>query len=71
MNPQAQVVLDQILKIEPDNLTEDQKAFLRARSSYLKKSQLEEYDHVLNPKVKSQTSEKETVKKDDKPQTTN
>ena len=64
MNPEAQEVLNKILAKDPSNLTEDDIKFLRARSSYLKASQLEEYDSVLNPKVKNQTSEKtETVKK--------
>ena len=67
MNTEAQKYLDEILKIEPENLTEDQKAFLRARSSYLKKIQLEEYASVLETKP----SETKTVKKNDKPQTTN
>lgn len=64
MNPEAQEVLNKILAKDPSNLTEDDIKFLRARVSYLKASQLEEYDSVLNPKVKNQTSEKtETVKK--------
>lgn len=53
MNPEAQEYLNKILAKSPIELTEDEKGFLRARSSYLKESQLEEYDSVLNPeKVK-------------------
>lgn len=62
MNPEAQAVLDEILKKDPQNLTTDDIEFLRARSSYLKKSQLDEYDSVLNPKTKPPV--KETVKQD-------
>ena len=61
MNPEAQALLDEILKKEPENLNGDEIKFLRARSSYLKKSQLEEYHSVLN-----QTSQQETVKKNAK-----
>lgn len=67
MNPEAQAVLDEILKKDADQLTEEEKIFLRARRGYLKKAQLEEYAEVLN----SQTSEKETVNKNAKPQSTN
>lgn len=69
MNPEAQTVLDEILKKDPEELTEDEVRFLRARRSYLKKSQLEEYDSILNQKTKPQESE--TVKTHDKPQKTN
>lgn len=47
MNPEAQAVLDEILKINPKDLNVDQRAFLRARRTYLKDSQLEEYQEVL------------------------
>lgn len=63
MNPEAQEVLNKILAKEPTVLTEDEAKFLRARRDYLKKSQLEEYVAVLNPKVENQTSDEETVKK--------
>jgi len=72
MNPEAEAVLQEILKIEVDNLNEDQVKFLRARQGYLKKAQLEEYDSVINPKVKETKPPKtETVNKNAKPQTTN
>lgn len=69
MNPEAQAYLEEILKKNPAELTEEECAFLRARVSYLKPAQKEEYEDVL--KVKNQTSDKETVKKHGKPQATN
>lgn len=62
MDERSQERLNEILKKDPSLLTEEEIAFLRARSSYLKKIQLEEYQSILNPKVIDQTSEKETVK---------
>ena len=50
MNPDFQEVLNKILAKTPEELNEQEKAFLRARSSYLKKAQLEEYAEVLAPK---------------------
>lgn len=65
MNPEAQAELNRILAIDPKNLTEDDKAFLRARSSYLKESQKQEYAEALK-EPKHQTSEEpETVKSPD------
>ena len=61
MNSEAQVRLDEILKKSPDTLNKDEIAFLRARRSYLKPSQLEEYASILN-----QTSAMEPVKKNAK-----
>lgn len=61
MNQEAQDYLDEILKLSPSQLTEDQIGFLRARRDYLKESQKEEYKSVLN-----QTSKKETVNKNEK-----
>lgn len=58
MNPEAQEELNKILAKEPETLNEEEIKFLRARSSYLKKAQLEEYDSVLNTKP----LETETVK---------
>lgn len=67
MNPEAEKVLKDILEIAPANLTPDQIGFLKARRSYLKPAQLEEYEEVLHlkepeKKEEHQTS-KETVKK--------
>lgn len=58
MNPEAQKRLDEILKINPVDLTPEQKAFLKARRTYLKKSQAEEYASVLNEKVEQVEEEK-------------
>ena len=78
MDPRSQEYLEKILKKELNILTEDDKAFLRARRSYLNKAQLEEYDSILNPKTeetpiyvskkdRNQTSEAETVKENGEP----
>ena len=60
MDQRTQEVFNRILAKNPEELSTDDIVFLRARRSYLKKSQLEEYDEVLNPKTKPPT--KETVK---------
>ena len=60
MNPEAQARLNEILAKTPEELNEQEIGFLRARRSYLKKAQLEEYDNILNPKTKP--AEKQTVK---------
>ena len=60
MNTEAQAVLNEILKKEPETLNENDIKFLKARRSYLKKAQLEEYDSILNPKTKP--AQKQTVK---------
>lgn len=60
MDNASQERLNQILTKNPNDLTEDEKGFLRARKTYLKAVQVEEYESVLN---ENQTSEKsETVK---------
>ena len=79
MDATSQKVFDEILKKRISELTVDDKAFLRARRSYLKESQLKEYDEVLNPpesKVKAAPAQEETdnppvyvSKKDQKDQT--
>jgi len=63
MDPKSQEYLNKILAKDPETLNHNEIVFLRARVSYLKAAQVEEYDSVLNPKVKVQTSQKETVKK--------
>ena len=50
MNPEAQEVLDNILKKTPEELNDEEVRFLRARSSYLNKAQLDEYNDVLETK---------------------
>lgn len=66
MDERSQKRFNEIVAKDPSVLTTEEIAFLRARSSYLKKIQLEEYDSILNPKVISQTSKKETVKPHDR-----
>tara|TARA_Y100000310_G_scaffold335875_1_gene418986 strand:- start:744 stop:935 length:192 start_codon:yes stop_codon:yes gene_type:complete len=58
VDPKSKEYLDKILEKNLEELTEDEKSFLRARRSYLKRADLEEYKGVLN-----QTSKKEPVKK--------
>lgn len=64
MNPKAIEYLNKILAKEPGSLTEVEIAFLRARRSYLKKAQLEEYDSILNPK-ETKPAKEQTVKEND------
>lgn len=53
MNPEALEYLNKILKKNPSELNEDEKAFLRARKSYLKDAQLKEYESVLSPEIQT------------------
>lgn len=67
MNQEAQAALDAILAKNPQVLTRDEIAFLRARQSYLKDSQKEEYKSVLSPKEdKPNPAESGTVNKNAK-----
>lgn len=61
MNKEAQELLEKILSKPMNELTDNEIAFLKARQSYLKSYQLEDYKEILN-----QTSQKETVKKNGK-----
>ena len=66
MDKRTQEYFDKILTKAPGSLNTEEVAFLRARRSYLKKSQLEEYDSILNPKVEvpeENQTPKGTVKK--------
>lgn len=57
MDEQSKAKLDAILAIEPNALTEEDKAFIRARSSYLTIPQREVYAEVLSaPEVTEQTT---------------
>ena len=69
MNPDFQEVLNKILAKTPEELNEQERAFLKARSSYLKKAQLEEYDSILNPKVEVYVAKKDRETKPAKEQT--
>ena len=77
MDEKSQDYLNKILAKEPGSLSESEIGFLRARSSYLKKSQLEEYDGVLEPeeaplyvaeKDRKNQTPKGTVKQDANPE---
>lgn len=48
MNPEAQVVLEKILAKDKSTLTGDEKAFLRARRSYLNDEQTKRFADVLD-----------------------
>jgi hypothetical protein len=50
MNPEAQEILNKILLKSPSDLSTDEILFLRARKSYLKPVQVEEYKEVLEEK---------------------
>jgi hypothetical protein len=69
MDQRSQEELQRILAKEQETLTKEEIGFLRARRDYLNKAQLEDLNHILNPKVKSQTSKKESAKEDDTKQT--
>ena len=64
MNPEARARLDDILKLAPEALNPDQKAFLRARRGELKTSQLDEYKKVLEANDTPEEVEDEKVKVD-------
>jgi hypothetical protein len=49
MDERSQSIFDKIVKREVRTLTEDDKAFLRARRSYLSVKDLEKFDSILNP----------------------
>jgi len=55
MNPQAQEFLNNLLTKSPKELKPDEIAFLRARRSYLKPSQLIEYKEVLETQTSKET----------------
>jgi len=68
MDERSAVILAKIVEKTPAELTKEEIGFLRARRSYLKKAQVEEFNSILNPRVENQTSNKETVKQDGKTQ---
>lgn len=57
MDPKSEEHLEKILKKGPQELTDNEISFLKARRSYLKPIQLDEYESVLNQTPKG------TVKK--------
>ena len=62
MDKRTQEYFDKIIAKSPETLNANEIAFLRARRSYLKKAQLEEYRDILETKP----PKSETVKKHDK-----
>ena len=72
MDSKSREYLDKLLTKTPETLNNEEIGFLRARYSYLNKSQRSEYDSVLNPKVETKPSvEPETVKDDGNSKQTN
>lgn len=66
MNPEARAYLDKILEKSPNELTDIEIAFLKARSSYLKRAQLDEYAEVLTAsKPKVEEKQDDTVSYDE------
>lgn len=66
MNPEAKDKLNEILQKRSEELNKEDKAFLRARRSYLNKMQTEEYKDILHEKSeepKDQTPAKGPVNK--------
>jgi hypothetical protein len=53
MNPEAQEELDRILKLNPDQLTSDDVAFLNARRDYLTDEQKRIFQSVLVKETKT------------------
>jgi len=58
MNPEAQAKLDELLALEPAALTEEDRAFLAARRSYLTEEQREAYGVSEKP-AKAAKADKE------------
>jgi len=50
--------LDEIVKKLPTDLTENEKAFIKARRDYLKPSQLSDYKSILNQTLKRPVKKK-------------
>jgi len=62
MNPEAQAILDRILKKEIHELTEFDKGFLRARRDYLGRNSRHKFASVLdekNPEPKQEEPQEE------------
>jgi len=61
MNPEAKVELDRITSKEPRELTKEEKAFLNARSAYLRPEQKMIFRSVLRIKVDEEYTEPESI----------
>jgi|TARA_Y100000310_G_scaffold33937_1_gene32078 hypothetical protein len=66
MDERSKKRFDEIVEKTPEELSEKDIGFLRARRSYLKKAQVEEFKSILDAKVENLSSDKETVKKNAK-----
>ena len=66
MDERSKERFDEIVEKTPEELSKEDIGFLRARRSYLKKAQVEEFKSILNAEVENLSSEKETVKKNAK-----
>lgn len=71
MDQKSQEYLSEILTKNPEELSKDEITFLRARRSYLKNTQLEEYKSVLTAKNLTSEEKSEPVKQNAKNSKTN
>ena len=58
MDDRSRKHLDSILIKQPEELTQEEQAFLRARRTYLTRTQLEDYITILNQTPKNGTENK-------------
>ena len=49
MDERSKEILAEILQKAPEDLTDEEARFLRARRDYLKKGQKEEFKNIINP----------------------
>lgn len=61
MDLRSQEILNAILVKSLEELTPEDKVFLKARRSYLKKSQLIDYESILNPEPEIYVAKKDRV----------
>jgi hypothetical protein len=66
MNPEAQAKLDELLALEPAALTEEDRAFLMARRSYLTEEQRKAYGLTEAPVAEEPVETEEAPKKSKK-----
>ena len=71
MDQKSQEYLNEILTKNPEELSESEIIFLRARRSYLKNTQLDEYKTVLTDKNQTSEEKSEPVKQHAKNSKTN
>ncbi len=71
MDQKSQEYLSEILTKNPEELSQAEIVFLRARRSYLKNTQLDEYKSVLTDKNQTSEEKSEPVKQHAKNSKTN